>query len=228
MDIQFFYQTRNSLTIRVTISISLKTWLNHISQSREKDYEDSVKSPDISTQININSLECISNWIVTVKKKNIRNLLEVAWLAILEDCSNRKKDGNGLVTRLSSVSDVYTHFKNQVFLMLSDLQKHPLPRDAYAKAYNQSAIEMKKASHPLLRKKDMGAIIYSPPYANSFDYFESYKIELILGNFFRFSELKNARKSLIRNYRLNNSEVVSMTFNLVEGLCSEIFRFNTP
>ena len=31
--------------------------------------------------------------------------------------------------------------------------------------------------------KPLGAIMYSPPYANSFDYFESYKMEVILADY---------------------------------------------
>ncbi|MBT4664527.1 MAG: hypothetical protein HOB60_06825 [Methylococcales bacterium] len=108
--------------------------------------------------------------------------------------------------------------------MIEDIKENPLPNKVNAKAYTKSALDLRKASHPFLKKKDMGAIIYSPPYANSFDYFESYKIELIMGGFFQFSELKGARKCLIRNYRLNKGETVSNEFDLVDGLCEEIWE----
>lgn len=173
---------------------------------------------------NLRSLEEINDWIVAIDKKKIREFFKVAWIAILEDCSERKKDGNGLATRSSNISNVLEHFNKQVLCMIEDIKENPLPNKVNAKAYAKSALDLRKASQPFLKKKDMGAIIYSPPYANSFDYFESYKIELIMGGFFKFSELKGARKCLIRNYRLNKGETVSNEFDLVDGLCKEIWE----
>ena len=46
-----------------------------------------------------------------------------------------------------------------------------------------------------------GAIIFSPPYANSFDYFESYKLELILGGFADgMTGIADLRRGAVRSF----------------------------
>ncbi len=171
---------------------------------------------------NLSDLELIHAWISQVSDPIIRDLLKVAWLAIVEDCSNRKKDGNGLATRISKVTDVQGLFKEQVEKMLSDIKNHPLQRNVYSEAFKMSALDMRKIPKKKIASKKIGAIVFSPPYANSFDYFESYKMELVLGGFYNLEELKGARKSLIRNYRLNRKEKVTNDFDLVEKICAEI------
>jgi site-specific DNA-methyltransferase (adenine-specific) len=172
----------------------------------------------------LDDLRQIFHWIRSVESKNVRHFLEVAWLAILEDCSNRKKDGNGLATRASKVEDVHECFKHQVKMMLSDVTNIPLPNKVTGNVVESSALNIGGTLTAQKMKKDLGAIIFSPPYANSFDYFESYKIELILGGYFKFSELTEARKVLIRNYRLGNAEKITHKFDLVEGLCESIWN----
>jgi hypothetical protein len=155
-----------------------------------------------------------------------RNIARAAWLAILEDCSNRRKDGNGLLTRPSQVNDVLRTFIDQIDLILSDLTRHPLPKGLIAQAKDHSALEFSGAADAFARGvgKKCGAIIFSPPYANSFDYFESYKIELLLGGYFTFQEFQLKRRRLIRNYRIGYKKELQSSNKLVELLCAEIWK----
>ena len=68
----------------------------------------------------------------------------------------------------------------------------------------------------------MGCVIFSPPYANSFDYFESYKLELLFGGLISQSEFCDRKKELIRNYRHSNKHEVTCGIDIAEALCREI------
>ncbi|MBN1545704.1 MAG: hypothetical protein JW902_03500, partial [Syntrophaceae bacterium] len=151
---------------------------------------------------NLRQLQIIRDLIERTHYQTDKHLLFVAWLAILEDCSEKMKDGNGLASRPSRVDDVWERFVTRIRSMLEDLRNHPLPERVMAEAFRCSALK----SSPLARVfgektgKRLGAIIFSPPYANSFDYFESYKLELLCG-YYDTSELIKARQQSIRNYR---------------------------
>jgi site-specific DNA-methyltransferase (adenine-specific) len=70
--------------------------------------------------------------------------------------------------------------------------------------------------------KRAGAVIFSPPYANSFDYFESYKLELLLGEYCDSESLITKRANAIRNYRICYGYELESTSELVEMTCAEI------
>jgi site-specific DNA-methyltransferase (adenine-specific) len=73
-------------------------------------------------------------------------------------------------------------------------------------------------------EKSLGAVIFSPPYANSFDYYESYKLELLMGDFFSIESISEERKNLIRSYRqMGKSEKVPELPTL-EKLIDEIMK----
>lgn len=168
------------------------------------------------------NLQLIIDQIARVPNDNARNLLTAIWLTILEDCSNRKKDGNGLATRETKVKDVWMHFCKAVSNVLSDLQNNPLPKGGFALSlldtvYNASDI---LASFSNKRHKQLGAIIFSPPYANSFDYFESYKLELLCG-YFSPAELNEKRKQAIRSYRQPGRRLQTSNLSVAQ-LCDEI------
>lgn len=166
-------------------------------------------------------------------KTSIKNLCKevdydfffLAILAVIEDCSNRKKDGNGLATRKSKVSNCYDIFEIQVEKMLDDFKNHPFPKTGKSNAILMSAKDLDaqevKAS---TNGREVGAIIFSPPYANSFDYFESYKMELIFGEWARFSEIHEKRNLLIRNFRLGYGKELSSDIPVVELLCKELWK----
>jgi site-specific DNA-methyltransferase (adenine-specific) len=158
----------------------------------------------------------------------VRSLLRLALLSILEDCSNRKKDGNGLATRPTQVSDVRQAFLDKVGVLIEDLKEiTPRARDfPLIEAHDETALRLASVAKGFeaVAGKKLGCIVFSPPYANSFDYFESYKLELIFGGYVKPDEMNKARTRLIRSYRLNRAPELDREEELVGMLCKEIER----
>jgi hypothetical protein len=89
---------------------------------------------------------------------------------------------------------------------------------------NRSALEIDVSIMEANKKfnKAVGAVIFSPPYANSFDYYESYKLELLFGDFFSLETIGDERKRLIRSYRQMGSTPAQENLPTVETLIDEI------
>lgn len=168
-------------------------------------------------------LQKIIDQIALVSDSAARALLNAVWLTVLEDCSNRKKDGNGLATRETKVANVWHHFQKAAHNVLNDLRSYPLPRGPKAVTIKDSAFNASKIVSNFSKKthKKLGAIIFSPPYANSFDYFESYKLELLCG-YYTPSELSEARKSAIRSFRKGYGYDLEVKNIYIKAICDEI------
>lgn len=152
-----------------------------------------------------------------------RNFLEVAFLAIVEASSNRKKDGNGLASRPSSVDDVALLFQEQVDLMLKDiLSTQWLCTPSFTIERSALQIDSAISEASQTHGKTLGAVIFSPPYANSFDYYESYKLELLMGDFYTIESIGEERKKLIRSYRQMGKSQKVPSLQTVEKLIEVI------
>lgn len=147
-----------------------------------------------------------------------RDLLRLAWLSILENCSNVFKEGNGLKYRSKRRAPgkyveiperiwIERHFGNDVRAFV---------RDKWAAATAAIRDDLKvRPSHwqspkviegSCLDRSTVRAVgevdtaIFSPPYANRFDYFEAFKVELWMGGFVNApAELSGLRKRSMRN-----------------------------
>lgn len=174
-------------------------------------------------ETHLNVLRQIKYAVEKQEDESVKHLLFVAWLSVLEDCSEKKKDGNGLASRPSKVTDVWSHFSMQVSQFLYDIRNNPLPSSATAYARKHSALNCASIVDEFAATtgKEVGAIVFSPPYANSFDYFESYKLEL-LGGYYSANELANARQDAIRNYRKGYGYDLTTEYELVQMLCEEV------
>lgn len=168
---------------------------------------------------NFTELVKIKRRIKEESNKRLFNILNFCLLAILEDCSNRKRDGNGLATRPSPVSDVKKRFLDQLQLILIDYEENPHNQDSLARGVE---LDARKLSLSAISGDHAGSIIFSPPYANSFDYFESYKLEIVFGEYSLLSKLGEYRERLVRNYRINKSAEKTTDIDLVDALCIEI------
>lgn len=190
----------------------------------ERSTTDSLLSIYFSEN-NFNSLLSIKEGINSsnVIGERVKEFLLIALLAIVEDSSNRKKDGNGLATRSSKVTDVFETFQNQVHKMLLDLAVvdwHNVPSVTLRESALNIDVSVPIASQTL--GATLGAIIFSPPYANSFDYYESYKLELLFGEFFRVDEMADERQKLIRSYRQMGKSDPVEHLTTVEYLIAEL------
>lgn len=171
----------------------------------------------------INLLELRAK-IKALSNSTSKQILEAAWFFILESCSNRKKDGNGLATRPAPIRDVIAYFKEVLGEIISDYLTCPLGTNTVSTVYTGSACDFSKYSSDFEKrsKKKLGAIIFSPPYANAFDYYESYKMELLFGQLYDPSDYQLHKKEQIRNYRISYGKELHCEYPVVERLCEAI------
>lgn len=152
----------------------------------------------------IRELYSIKLSIVDVQNDpKMKELLKFAWVAILEKLSLYRKAGNGLKRKVYknpvAPRSPKEEFIKQLNTMKSDLfnsKPGTLP-----KIFNTSALNI--AKH--VEEESVDLVIFSPPYANCFDYTEIYKVELWFGEFIKNKdELKQLRQISLRSH-LNHS-----------------------
>jgi hypothetical protein len=153
-------------------------------------------------------------------EKRVRDFLHLAWVAILERVGSYFKEGNGIKYRNRKrlrtgyvrrpegrwqeerfgpdqkklVLDTYlTHLR----MMLQDTQHWKKGRWTDQAVIEGNALEMDQ----LLPRGKFNSIVFSPPYANRFDYFESMKVELWFGGFVdSYQANKQLRKVSLRSH----------------------------
>ena len=167
----------------------------------------------------INLLE-LKNTIDEVGNPVSKQILTAGWFFILESCSNRKKDGNGLATRPAPVTDVISHFKEVIAEILTDYSRFPFGKNICTDVLTASALNFSEHCQLFEQKckKKLGAIIFSPPYANAFDYYESYKMELLFGRLYDMEDYQAHKKEQIRNYRISYGRDIQCDYPTVELL----------
>ena len=145
----------------------------------------------------LNTLLQIKNYYEEMGNRKVRNFFKSAYLSVIEDCSNRVKDGNGLKIKRNKVDilDIENFYKSKVQLMLKDIKESNL--ESKAELVQGSFIELGKK----INSESVGLTITSPPYANCFDYFEVYKLELWMGGYVKsYDDFFQYRKDAIRSH----------------------------
>lgn len=169
--------------------------------------------------------ENIQNYILAIRhliknynvNEKVRDLLFLGWLSAIEPCSLYKKAGNGLKRKVESKKNITTipqviDILTNIYLLMSE--------DLSAKlVFNSSVICDSALNIPkYIAKNTISSVIFSPPYANAFDYTEIYKLELWFGEFVRdYDDLKKLRASSLRSH-LNglSSQLDISQLNLIE------------
>lgn len=149
-----------------------------------------------------------------------RDFLHLAWVAILERVGSYFKEGNGIKYRNKKrLKTGYIHrpegqwqlerfgcdqrkftleaFSAHVRMMVQDARfwRKGAWRDQVAIEGN--VLEMDR----LLPGRKFDSIVFSPPYANRFDYFESMKVELWFGGFVdSYESIGRFRKASLRSH----------------------------
>ncbi|WP_394256671.1 hypothetical protein [Vibrio harveyi] len=164
------------------------------------------------------------------KNKKVGDFLHLAWLESLEKVGSYYKEGNGIKYRNKQrrkgkyiekidgewqlkrfgpdqKSFAIDTIKKQIDIMLSDTNEWSSGLWSQQRVINGSALELETL---IPEKVQFDSIIFSPPYANRFDYFEAFKVELWFGGFVEsYNDLNKLRKKSIRShlaaeYRTNN------------------------
>jgi len=146
--------------------------------------------------------------ILNIENTKIKNFFLIALTTILEDVGYSKKDGNGLkYPKNKKILNFIDKFSNQIDLMISDIRafKHKNVRGSSINLSDSRNIE-KKYLDTLKGKTSL--VVYSPPYANCFDYSEVYKLELWISGYIdeyeKLNKLRNESLSSHLNKQLNH------------------------
>lgn len=158
----------------------------------EKVFEDKIEK----YYMNIGRLidECKSD-------EKVICLLKLGWLACLEPLCNYRKAGNGLKIkkyvkpRTITVDDARVMLLEEYQNIYIDLLKSKGAGDATV--YNETCLTMTSR----IESESVEGIIFSPPYANCFDYTEIYKLELWFGKFVsEYADLKKLRNVSLHSH----------------------------
>jgi hypothetical protein len=156
--------------------------------------------------------------VIDAADGRVHDLLKLAWLSILEDCSNVFKEGNGLKYRSKRrAPGKYIDIPDHIWIKRHfGTDVRGFVRHRWTAATQAISEDLRvRPSHWLSPKVIEGSClnrdtvqgigevdtaIFSPPYANRFDYFEAFKVELWMGGFVSEpAELARFRKRSMRN-----------------------------
>ena len=143
----------------------------------------------------------IRSFLDTLPESRAGQLLRAAFVSIILNCSDRKRDGNGLKVSASRVKDTAAFFEEKAALMIEDIRRVRPCDGVRGFGLCDTACHLYQRYENCRDGRRAGAIIFSPPYANSFDYFESYKLELILGGFADgMTGIADLRRGAVRSF----------------------------
>ena len=131
----------------------------------------------------------------------VKELLILGWISCIEPLSNYRKAGNGLKKRkyvkprVLTVEDAKNELRTLYKSMLEDIENNSIIFKS--RIINDSCLN----SMHYIEDGSISGIIFSPPYANCFDYTEIYKLELWFGDFVNsYGDLKKLRKKSLRSH----------------------------
>ncbi len=151
----------------------------------------------------------------------VRDFLWLARLAILEEVGSYFKEGNGIkyrnrkrlkegyVPRVDGIWQAERFGSDQRAFTLGAFSRQLSAMMADATTWKQSTSwsEQKVLSGSCVTEMvrlgadEFDSIVFSPPYANRFDYFEAMKVELWFGRFVRtYDEMSQLRKLSLRSH----------------------------
>ena len=178
-------------------------------------------------------LMIIKGFYESIDDPIIYSFFKLAYLNIIEDCSNRAKDGNGIkiVKNKQQIKDVLSYYKDVCYKMIEDINH--INRDKESIIINGSMLLDNNFKE--VKNKKVGIVMFSPPYANCFDYCEVYKLELWMGDFVKsYDDFKLYRNMALRSH-VNSSfdhyiENPNWKVNIVADLisCFNIWNKNIP
>jgi len=160
-----------------------------------------------------------------IANEKVRNICFVTWLAIVEQVSNVKKEGNGIKYKNRKRTEngyinidkeewEKAQFPENKFLFVKEKFLHHLKIIIEDIENNYGNIEKKpvvfNANCLLLDnyvKDEVQFTFFSPPYCNCFDYFEIHKVELWLGQFVKTKEEFRALRNT--GFRSNTNAILN-------------------
>lgn len=191
------------------------------------------KLPALSISKNVFNIE-VENYLMNVKENilsglygsEVKDLLMLGWISSIEPLSNYRKAGNGLKKRkyvkprVVTVNDAKNELNTLYANIFEDISNNSIIFNA--QIFNDSCLN----SRDYIKDGSISGIIFSPPYANCFDYTEIYKLELWFGDFVNsYENLKKLRKKSLRSHlngelSIENVDTTNMSETLLNLLAS--------
>ncbi|MEG2410139.1 MAG: DNA methyltransferase [Erysipelotrichaceae bacterium] len=178
----------------------------------------------------------VSNYFMSFREKiltdkynnpEVRELMLLGWLSCLEEVSNYRKAGNGLKKRKyvkprkMGITEAKKILEKQYLQMLEDIKTETV--NFSANVINDSSLNLCK----YIGDESISGIVFSPPYANCFDYTEIYKLELWFGEFVKeYKDLKELRKQSLRSH-LNGDLNKDIEIKTTQSLTALINKVKT-
>tara|TARA_A100001015_G_scaffold281602_1_gene345006 strand:- start:422 stop:1630 length:1209 start_codon:yes stop_codon:yes gene_type:complete len=149
----------------------------------------------------LNEILRIKNWIKQIKDKNCKELFFCAYLCSLDKASFAKKDGNGLKYPKNKIPLRFKEvFISNLEKFIEDTKKVKIQNKPVIFEGNNLQILSKKSFEKKYKSK-ISLCVFSPPYANCFDYTEVYKTELWFGDFVKeYKDLRNLRNKTLSSH----------------------------
>jgi len=149
----------------------------------------------------LQSLFQLKKYIKEIENEKTKNLFFVAWISIIEDVSNIKKEGNGIKyknrkrtptgyinidkgvwEKQTFPEDKFSFVKEKLFkhleIILTDVKNYYGSCKKKPHIFKGSCLEFDK-----FFLDEIQFTFFSPPYCNCFDYFEIHKVDLWLSDF---------------------------------------------
>lgn len=138
---------------------------------------------------------------------DMQDFIRFLVISNLEAIFNYKRDGNGIKFRATKNPETVQFLKTIATNALKNKKDFDKTNCKKFAIYNLSSVK-----NSLKRNIEVDCILTSPPYANMFDYFEIYKMELwTSGIISNYNDWKSLKKSALRNNKnsdLNKEEYI--------------------
>lgn len=141
----------------------------------------------------------IRYFVDSIESEYVKTLFRLALISIIDKCSLKIKDGNGLKFKKNyvPVPDICKLYLEKVSGMFDDIKQsneNVEHRIFFGSMINEMTFEK-------IRNLSIGLCIFSPPYANCFDYCEVYKLEFWIGGFVKsYEDFENFRSMALRSH----------------------------
>lgn len=174
----------------------------------------------------LDTLLKIRFFVESIESEYVQALFRLALISIIDKCSLKIKDGNGLKFKKNyiPVPDIVKLYIDKVSDMLSDIKRsnenveHQI---FFGSMMTQENLEK-------LQELPIGLCVFSPPYANCFDYCEVYKLEFWIGGFVKSYDDFELYRSMALRSHVNSkfSHKFENTNHDVDVIASLISSFN--
>jgi hypothetical protein len=164
------------------------------------------KSGSLFAAPSLKRLLLLKEKIAEIRNELTNKLFRFALASILEEISRSKKDGKGLrIVQNKQSGPIKEVLLNKLTNMKDDLVKTQKSQRIEPKHCDAFTVDARRGDEVLkvIGPQKAGFTMFSPPYLNTFDYTEIYKLELWFLDFVKnYDDFKKLRAKTLRSHNL--------------------------